>query len=54
MSAPPRHLDPYKGNMFRIREYSDQIVEFIFDDSGMPTGLKITAGGNSVLLTRKK
>lgn len=54
MTAPPRHLDPYKTNMFRIREFSDQIVEFIFDDSGIPTGMKVTADGKSVSLTRKK
>ena len=54
MTAPPQHLDPFKGNMFRILEFSDQIVEFIFDDSGTPTGLKVTTEGNSVLLNKKK
>jgi len=53
MTAPPEHLVPYKGNMFRIREFSDQIVEFVFDDKGIPTGFKITAEGNSVLLNKK-
>jgi CubicO group peptidase (beta-lactamase class C family) len=53
-TAPPQHLEPYKNNMFRIREFSDYIVEFIFDDKGMPTGAKYTAEGNSVLLTKKK
>jgi hypothetical protein len=54
MTAPPQHLEPFKGNMFRILEFSDQIVEFIFDDSGTPTGLKVTTEGNSVLLNKKK
>jgi CubicO group peptidase (beta-lactamase class C family) len=53
-TAPPQHLEPYKNNMFRVREFSDYIVEFIFDDKGMPTGAKYTAEGNSVLLTKKK
>lgn len=53
MSAPPKHLNPYKGNMFRIREFSDQIVEFIFDESGNPIGLKITADGNSIYLDKR-
>jgi len=53
MTAPPQHLVPYKGNMFRIREFSDQIVEFVFDDKGTPAGFKITAEGNSVLLNKK-
>ncbi|MBP1666175.1 MAG: serine hydrolase [Bacteroidetes bacterium] len=53
-TAPPQHLEPYKNNMFRIREFSDYIVEFIFDDKGIPTGAKYTAEGNSVLLTKKK
>ncbi len=54
MTAPPQHLDPYKGIIFRIREFSDQIVEFIMDDAGMPAGIKFTQDGNSVILTKKK
>lgn len=54
MSAPPMHLNPYKGNMFRVREFSDQIVEFIFDESGNPVGLKLTADGNSVVFNKNK
>jgi CubicO group peptidase (beta-lactamase class C family) len=54
MTAPPQHLEPYKDNKFRIREFSDQIVEFIFDDKGTLIGMKITAEGNSVLLNKKK
>jgi len=53
MTAPPMHLDPYKDNIFRIREFSDYIVEFILDENGTSTGLKITAEGNSVIYTKK-
>jgi len=54
MTAPPQHLEPYKDNMFRIREFSDQIMEFIFDEKGTPTGVKLTAEGNSILFIKKK
>ena len=54
MTAPPRHLDPYKGNMFRVKEFSNQTVEFILDDAGTPTGLKFIVNGNAVSLTRMK
>jgi len=54
MTSPPQHLEPYKDSMFKIREFSDQIVEFIFDDKGIPTGFKITAEGNTVYLNKKK
>jgi len=54
MTSPPQHLEPYKNSMFKIREFSDQIVEFIFDDKGIPTGFKITAEGNTVYLNKKK
>ncbi len=53
-SAPPQHLDPYKGTTFRIREFSDQIVEFILDNNGNPTGFKVTYNGNAVVFTKKK
>jgi hypothetical protein len=53
MSAPPQHLNPYKGNMFRIREFPDQIVEFLFDEVGNPVGLKLTADGNSIHFDKK-
>ena len=52
-SAPPQHLDPYKGTTFRIREFSDQIVEFIIDNNGNPTGFKVTYNGNAVVFTKK-
>jgi CubicO group peptidase (beta-lactamase class C family) len=54
MSAPPVHLDPYKGNMFRIREFSDQIVEFIIDADGKPVGLKHTSDGSAVVFNKIK
>jgi CubicO group peptidase (beta-lactamase class C family) len=53
-TAPPQHLEPYKNNMFRVREFSDYTVEFIFDENKMPSGVKYTAEGNSVLFTKKK
>lgn len=54
MTTPPRHLDPYKGTIFRIREFSDQTVEFNLDGAGLPEGITITQDGNSVMLTKKK
>jgi CubicO group peptidase (beta-lactamase class C family) len=48
LAAPPMHLDAWKDNTFRIREFSDQTVEFIFNAEGRPTGVKVTADGNSV------
>jgi hypothetical protein len=54
MSAPPQHLVPYRDNMFRIKEFSDQIVEFIFNEKGEPSGMKVTADGLSYFLTKKK
>ncbi len=53
-TAPPQHLDAYKNNTFRIREFSDQLVEFQFDAMGAPTGFKIIFDGKSVLYTKKK
>lgn len=52
--APPIHLDPYKGNMFRFREFSDQIIEFIFNENGEVTGCKVTSDGNTIFINRKK
>jgi CubicO group peptidase (beta-lactamase class C family) len=54
MTAPPQHLEPFKDNIFRIREFSDQILEFLFDDKETLTGLKVTAEGNSFVLNKKK
>ena len=53
MSAPPQHLNPWKENMFRIREFSDQVVEFVLDESGNPIRLKLTADGNTVYFEKK-
>lgn len=53
-SSPPQHLDPYKNNVFRIREFSDQLVEFLFDSSGKLTGLKITYDGKNVAYKKSK
>jgi CubicO group peptidase (beta-lactamase class C family) len=53
-SAPPQHLEPYKGNSFRIREFSDQIVEFLFDEKMEATGFKVISDGVAYLFTRKK
>lgn len=53
-TAPPQHLDPYKNNIFRIREFSDRLIEFIFDTTGAPTGFKLTYDGKTVLYTKKK
>ena len=53
-AAPPQHLEPYKGTSFRIREISDQIVEFIFDNEGNPTGFKLLYDGKAVVFTKKK
>ena len=54
MSAPPQHLLPYKENMFRLREFSDQIIEFILDENGKPTGLKHTADGTSLAYNKTR
>jgi len=53
-TSPPQYLDPYKNNIFRIREFSDRVVEFIFETTGAPTGFKLTYDGKTVLFTKKK
>jgi len=45
---------PFKNNSFRIREFSDQVVEFIFDAAGNPTSFKVTDAGLSYVFTKKK
>ena len=52
-TSPPQHLVPFRNNSFRIAEFSDQVVEFIFDNSGDPTGFKITNNGLSYIFTKK-
>jgi hypothetical protein len=53
LSAPPVHLDPYKGTVFRAREFSDQTVEFVLDEKGNSTGFRVTAEGTTVMYSRK-
>ncbi len=53
-SSPPQHLEPYKGTTFRIREFSDQSIEFILDKSETATGFKLTYDGKTVVFTKKK
>ena len=53
-TAPPQHLEPYKNNIFKIREFSDRTVEFVFDATGLATGFKLTSNGKSFLYTKKK
>ncbi|MEP7322964.1 MAG: serine hydrolase [Saprospiraceae bacterium] len=52
-SAPPQHLDPNKNNSFRIREFSDQVIEFVPGSSSTITGLKIIYDGKEVFYKRK-
>ncbi len=52
-SAPPQHLEPYKNSIFKVREFSDQLVEFVLDGAGLSTGFKLTFDGKTVLFTKK-
>ena len=52
--TPPMHLVGYKNNSFRIKEFSDQIIEFTLDAAGHATGFKWIANGQADVLTRKK
>lgn len=51
-STPVQHLDPYKETTFRIREFSDQTISFILDQSGQPASLDLTAEGKTLRFTR--
>ncbi len=53
-TAPAQHLVPYKGTTFKIREFSDQTVEFILDKAGVATGFKMTNDGKTIEYTKKK
>lgn len=53
-TAPAQHLEPYKGTTFKIREFSDQTLEFILDKAGVATGFKMTNEGKTVEYTKKK
>lgn len=52
-TAPPQHLDPNKGTSFRIREFSDQLVEFVLDGSGKAIALNVIADGKSLKYMKK-
>ena len=52
--APPLHLDPYKGTTFRIHEFTDQTVEFILDQAGTATSIRVTSEGKAVIYAKKK
>jgi len=53
-SAPPQHLIPYKSTSFRIREFSDQTIEFILSKEGIASGLKLFYDGKAVVFVKKK
>src|SRR6185436_597194 len=52
-TSPPQHLDPSRRNTFRVREFSDQVVEFVADPSGNVTALKLTYDGKTFIFARK-
>ena len=53
-TSPLTHLDAYKNNTFRMREFSDRTVQFALDASGNPTGFNVTQNGITVQYSRKK
>ena len=53
-TSPLTHLEAYKNNTFRMREFSDQTVQFALDASGNPTGFNVTQDGKTVRFNRKK
>lgn len=53
-TSPLTHLDAYKNNTFRMREFSDQTVQFAVDASGNPTGFRVTRNGITTQFNRKK
>lgn len=54
LPAPPMHLVGYKNNSFKIKEFSDQIIEFNLDSNGQATGFKWIANGEASVLMKKK
>jgi hypothetical protein len=54
LASPPTHLDAYKNNTFRMREFSDRTVQFVLDASGNPTGFSVTQNGMTTQYSRKK
>ena len=53
-TSPLTHLEAYKNNTFRMREFSDQTVQFALDASGNPTGFNVTQDGKTIRFNRKK
>ena len=53
-TSPLTHLEAYKNNTFRMREFSDQTVQFALDASGNPTAFNVTQDGKTVRFNRKK
>jgi hypothetical protein len=53
-TSPLTHLDAYKNNTFRMREFSDRTVQFAVDASGNPTGFSVTSNGITTQFSRKK
>lgn len=53
-TSPLIHLEAYKNNTFRMREFSDQTVQFALDASGNPTGFNVTQEGITIRYSRKK
>jgi hypothetical protein len=51
---PPRHLVAYKGNSFRVKEFSDQVIEFTIDEKENPIGFKTIVDGREYNYSRKK
>ena len=53
-TSPITHLEAYKNNTFRMREFSDQTVQFALDERGNPTGFNVTQDGKTIRFSRKK
>ena len=53
-TSPLTHLEAYKNNTFRMREFSDHTVQFALDASGNPTGFNVTQDGRTIRFNRKK
>jgi hypothetical protein len=53
-TAPPQHLDPYRNNSFKSREFSDQVIDFELDATGQAIALTVTVDGKRFRYSRKK
>ncbi|MBS1978460.1 MAG: serine hydrolase [Bacteroidetes bacterium] len=51
-TAPPQHLVPQRGTRFTIKEFPDQVVEFVMEN-GKAVGMKITYEGKTFEFKRK-